>query len=74
MFNTAANESFRMVGRATPGGEVELACQCPAARTFTARGELRVDGQGQLAGKLGLFTAAGAFGESHLTLRRKPPR
>jgi serine/threonine-protein kinase len=74
MFNTAASESFRMVGRATPGGSIELQCQCPAARTFTARGDLRVDGQGQLVGKLGLSTAAGAFGESHLSLKRKPGR
>jgi len=72
MFNAARSESFRMVGRAGSGGRIELACQCPADRTFTARGELHVNGQGQLAGTLGLFTAVGAFGESHLSLRRKP--
>jgi serine/threonine protein kinase len=74
MFNTAAAQSFRLMGRAAPGGQVELACQCPADRTFNARGELRVDAHGQLVGNLSLFTGAGAFGESHLTLRRKASR
>ncbi len=74
MFNGAAQESFRLAGRVTPAGTLDLSCRCPADRTFSAHGSVRVGGAGELEGQLALSSKAGVFGQSHLALRRTAPR
>jgi serine/threonine-protein kinase len=74
MFNGAAQESFRLAGRVTPAGTLDLSCRCPVDRTFSAHGSVRVGGAGELEGQLALSSKAGVFGQSHLALRRTTPR
>jgi eukaryotic-like serine/threonine-protein kinase len=69
MYNTAAKQSFRMAGRFAPRGELSLGCQCAPSQAFTAAGALHPTG-GELKGVLTLTSAAGAFGQSHVVLRR----
>jgi hypothetical protein len=70
LYNVSARQSYRMVGTLSPAGGLDLACQCPPNQSFFARGSLRVDAGGEVRGQLSLASAAGAFGETHLTLRR----
>jgi len=70
MYNTAAKQSFRMVGRISPAGELDLTCECPPESAFSARGIVRAVGAAELKGQLALSAAAGVFGQSHVTLRR----
>jgi eukaryotic-like serine/threonine-protein kinase len=69
MYNTGANQTFRMVGRMTPGGQLDLACQCPPNQSFGARGSL-APAAGEATGRLTLSTARGVFGQTQLSLRR----
>jgi outer membrane biosynthesis protein TonB len=70
MFNTSANQSYRMLGRMSPAGGLDLGCQCPPGQMFYARGAVHVDGS-DLKGSLALSSPRGPFGETRLTLRRK---
>ena len=69
MTNNAAQQSYRMLGRMTAGGHLDLACQCPRDQGFWAKGALRASGAGEVKGQLSLSSAAGVFGQSHLTLK-----
>jgi len=69
MYNEAAQQSFRMLGRMTAGGHLDLACQCPRDQQFWARGSIRLAGSGEVKGQLSLAGAAGVFGQSNLTLK-----
>ncbi len=71
MANAAAHQTFRMMGRLTPAGALDLACQCPANQSFFARGSVRADEDGELKGQLTLSNGAGSFGQSHLSLKRR---
>jgi hypothetical protein len=71
MANTGANQTFRMVGRMTAGGHLELSCQCPANQMFWARGSMQTAGAGEARGRLTLVANSGVFGESQLSLKRQ---
>jgi serine/threonine-protein kinase len=73
MFNTSARASYRMAGRITPAGALDLGCQCPPGQAFVARGIVRVD-SGELKGQLTLSAPTGVFGETRLTLHRSAAR
>jgi serine/threonine-protein kinase len=74
MFNSAAGQSYRMTGHMSSDGALDLVCLCPEQQNFTVRGTLAGADHGELHGRLVLSTAAGAFGQSQVTLRRAPPR
>ena len=68
--NRAANQSFRMSGRISAAGAVELACQCPPGQAFSARGTMRA-GANDLKGQLSLSSGTGTFGHSQVSLKRR---
>ena len=71
MANTVAHQTFRMLGRLSPTGTLELACQCPPNQGFFARGAVRGAEGNELTGQLSLSTKAAVFGQSRLTLKRR---
>jgi serine/threonine protein kinase len=71
MANTVAHQTFRMVGRLSPAGTLDLACQCPPSQGFFARGAVRRAEGSEMTGQLALSTGAAVFGQSHLTLTRR---
>jgi hypothetical protein len=70
MTNTAAKQSYRMVGAFSPSGALDLTCQCPAGQQFGARGTVRAETSGELVGDLALASQSGVFGQARLALRR----
>jgi serine/threonine-protein kinase len=74
MFNSGAGHSYRMTGRMGSDGLLDLVCDCHAEPSFTARGLLIGNSRGELHGRLMLSTAAGAFGQTQVTLSRAAPR
>jgi hypothetical protein len=70
MWNGVARRSFRLSGKLTPSGQLDLACDCPAEQAFSVRGTVRPAGGGEFQGQLALATSAGVFGEPQVTLHR----
>jgi serine/threonine-protein kinase len=70
MTNTAAKQSYRMVGAFSPAGALDLTCQCPAAQQFGARGAVHAETSGELVGELTLAAQSGVFGQARLSLHR----
>jgi serine/threonine-protein kinase len=70
MFNTSAKQSYRMAGTASPSGALDLACQCPPAQKFFAKGTLKLEATGEVHGDVALSSGAGVFGQTKLTLKR----
>ena len=71
MANTGAHQTFRMLGRLSPAGALEFACQCPPNQSFFARGAVRGAQGNEMTGQLALSTRAAVFGQSQLTLKRR---
>ena len=71
MANTVAHQTFRMLGRLSPTGTLELACQCPPNQGFFARGTVRGAEGNEMTGQIALSTKAAVFGQSRLTLKRR---
>ena len=71
--NASVAQSYQVVGRADSPGVYTLTCACPTGQAFTLQATLH-DREGELRGRLTLSAASGMFGQSHVSLKRAPPK